>query len=254
MKKQITQIVPAITMALVVLSPSSLLHAGEETYKPVSYEASDVSDINVKRYQQVPKKWQIDAVVAGKSKRTYVYEVTSENDLIQKVGDAIKKQFGISMTNSELEEVLDIQGEITSGIENFEDIEISKIKASRYKQISGKWQVQVKHSRGVYDLFVYDITNKNELVNAITDAINKKYQINILWSDVEGKLEYDVNGFNAPTAPVTNDKETKIKKPISDASRDEILSQLLQIIILLLMNNGNESGIDIGSLLKSLNK
>ncbi|MCI5050890.1 MAG: hypothetical protein MRY57_01120 [Candidatus Pacebacteria bacterium] len=86
-----------------------------DSYKKDSYykkdieEKGDIDDIEAEPYESVDGKWKIGLDFENGSELViYVYDVDSEEELLEKVQTEIKNKFNIDLSIDELESIIDV--------------------------------------------------------------------------------------------------------------------------------------------------
>ncbi len=89
------------------------VHAKKEIKKDhlasTAYTLAGLEEIEVKPYENIDGKWQIDIEFDGDKEYTlYVYDVADEDELVEKIVTTIKEKFGFKISESDVRSVLDI--------------------------------------------------------------------------------------------------------------------------------------------------
>lgn len=80
-----------------------------------SFDITDIENIEADRYESIDGKWEIEIDFKDNTNKKdivfYVYNIDNENELISNITTQVKKQFGLTLTSSDIQNILDIDND-----------------------------------------------------------------------------------------------------------------------------------------------
>jgi len=174
---------------------------------------------------------------------------------VSEITDHLNENLGFSLSESEVEDLLDVDYDEFEDEDEDEELEI---EAERYKSVDGKWKVEAEFNDKDVLFYVYNIDSEDELVGEIADYLNNKYDLGLSDDEVEGSLEIedDFEDEDKEEKAEKDNKEKDDKKgkevKTSDADKDELIRLLIIALITILAQSDEGSNIDLSALLESL--
>lgn len=81
----------------------------KESKEKITWGDYTIEEITVERYTAIDKKWKVKIDFGDKKYEViYVYEIDSEEELIESIIEKIKTQFGIEISMDDIESLLEI--------------------------------------------------------------------------------------------------------------------------------------------------
>ena len=147
----------------------------------------------------------------------------------------------------------------SGSVEVVEKDQLESIEAERYEQIDGKWEVEAEfEDASDYDFYVYNIDDKEELVEEITDALNAKFDLGLDNEETEDLLEIDdedeldEDEDEDDKDEDNDDNDDKNEQVISNTDKDELIRLLILALIAIILESEGGADLDLSSLLQNL--